>query len=293
MENGKITAKLQYIFFSAFIYQYGVSKVKEIFSMWKYGVMVAVTILCAGIYMLFLLPTKSIPIIPGVTEIRPASLLPVLFGLLFGPAGAWGSAIGNLGGDFFGTLSIGSAFGFVGNFMYAYIPYKLWNRLKPKFGEDNTPTINSAWKLAQFGIIAFIASTACAVIIAWGFEVLDWVGFSTLAVIITLNNSVITLLLGPIILPVLYSLAKKNKLLWTDIMHGKDISKPSGNRIHPLLVTTGSIGGLVIGLLAGHFISGQSLFGHQLLAAAGSGNLATALIILPFLTLIFYGSFNS
>jgi hypothetical protein len=76
-------------------------------------------------------------------------------------------------------------------------------------------------------------------------------------------------------------------------MHGKDISKPSGNRIHPLLITTGSIGGLVTGLLAGHFISGQSLFGHQLLAATGSGSLTTALIILPFLTLIFYGSFNS
>ncbi|HEX2947777.1 MAG TPA: QueT transporter family protein [Clostridia bacterium] len=265
---------------------------KEIFSMWKYGVMVAVTVLCAGIYMLLLLPTKAIPIIPGVTEIRPASLLPVLFGLLFGPAGAWGSAIGNLGGDLFGTLSIGSIFGFVGNFMYAYIPYKLWSRLKPKFGEDNTPTVNSAWKLAQFGIIAFIASAACAVIIAWGFELLGRIGFSTIAVIITLNNSVITLLLGPIILPILYRLAKKNKLLWTDIMSRKDISKPSDGRIHPLLVTTGSVGGLVIGLAAGYLVSGQSLLGHQLVTA-GSGNLITALIILPFLTLIFYGSFNS
>lgn len=73
---------------------------KEIVSMWKYSMMVAITVLCAGIYMLFLLPTKSIAIIPGITEIRPASLLPVVFGLLFGPAGAWGSAIGNLGGDF-------------------------------------------------------------------------------------------------------------------------------------------------------------------------------------------------
>lgn len=88
MENDKISAKLLYIFVSAFIYTYGVPIVKEIFSMWKYGIMVAITVLCAGIYMLFLLPTKSIPIIPGVTEIRPASLLPVIFGLLFGPAGA-------------------------------------------------------------------------------------------------------------------------------------------------------------------------------------------------------------
>jgi energy-coupling factor transport system substrate-specific component len=39
--------------------------------MWKYSTMVALTVLCAGIYMLFLLPFKSIPIIPGITEIRP------------------------------------------------------------------------------------------------------------------------------------------------------------------------------------------------------------------------------
>lgn len=175
--------------------------------------------------------------------------------------------------------------------MYAYIPYKLWSRLKPKYGEDNTPNVNSAWKLAQFGIIAFIASAACAVIIAWGFEVLDRVGFTTLAVIITLNNSVITLLLGPVFLPLLYSLAKRHRLLWSDIMHRKDISIPSDGRIQPLLLTTGSIGGLVTGIAAGCLISGQPLFGHQL-AAAGSGNLITALIILPFLTLIFYGSFN-
>jgi energy-coupling factor transport system substrate-specific component len=136
--------------------------VKEIIRMWKYSTMVALTVLCAGIYMLFLLPFKSIPIIPGITEIRPATLFPVIFGLLFGPAGAWGSAIGNLCGDFFGTLSIGSAFGFIGNFLYAFIPYKLWYHIKLRHGEDRTPTINSPWKLAQFGIISFIASTACA-----------------------------------------------------------------------------------------------------------------------------------
>ena len=69
---------------------------KEIVSMWKYSMMVAITVLCAGIYMLFLLPTKSIAIIPGITEIRPASLLPVVFGLYSArqahgalPSGTW------------------------------------------------------------------------------------------------------------------------------------------------------------------------------------------------------------
>jgi energy-coupling factor transport system substrate-specific component len=57
-----------------------------------------------------------------------------VFSILFGPAAAWGSAFGNLIGDFFGTLGLGSIFGFVGNFLYAYIPYRLWgvHRLSPK-----------------------------------------------------------------------------------------------------------------------------------------------------------------
>lgn len=265
---------------------------KEIVRMWKYSIMVALTVLCAGIYMLFLLPTKSIPIIPGVTEIRPASLLPVIFGLLFGPAGAWGSALGNLGGDFFGTLSIGSAFGFIGNFMYAYIPYKLWNHIKPRFGEDRTPNINTPWKLTQFGIISFISSTACAVTIAWGLDILNLASFSALAIIITLNNAVITLVLGPFILPLCYTIAKNKKLLWTDIMHPSDISRSSEDHRHPLMIAAGAIGGLVSGLVAGYIIAGQTILGHDI-STAGTGHPATALIVLPFLGMLFYGSFNS
>jgi energy-coupling factor transport system substrate-specific component len=266
--------------------------VKELVRMWKYSMMVATTILCAGTYMLFLVPTKSIAIIPGVTEIRPASLLPVIFGLLFGPAGAWGSALGNLGGDLFGTLSLGSIFGFVGNFLYAYIPYKLWYHIKQRHGEDRAPTINSPWKLARFGITGFVSSAACAITIAWGLDLLNLASFSTLSIIITLNNTVTTLLLGPVVLPLLYAFAKKNKLLWTDIMHPKDISRPSTDKVHPLMIISGAIGGLVSGSVAGYLIAGQAIFGHQI-TTASTGNIAVALIVSPFLIILFYGSLNS
>lgn len=265
---------------------------KEIVTMWKYSAMVALTVLCAGIYMLFLLPTKSIPVIPGVTEIRPASLLPVIFGLLFGPAGAWGSALGNLGGDFFGTLSAGSVFGFIGNFMYAYIPYKLWNHMRPAYGEDKAPTVNSIWKLAQFGIISFIACAACASTIAWGLDILNIASFSALAIIITLNNAVITLVLGPIILPLCYSLVKKKKLLWTDVMYPADISKSSCNNRYPIMIAAGAVGSLLSGLAVGYIIAGQTISGNHI-STAGTGHPATALIVLPFLVLLYYASFKS
>lgn len=254
--------------------------------------MVALTVLCAGIYMLFLLPSKSIPIIPGITEIRPATLFPVIFGLLFGPAGAWGSAIGNLGGDLFGTFTTGSIFGFIGNFLYAFIPYKLWYHIKTRHGEDRTPTINSPWKLTQFGITSFIASAACAVFIAWGLDVLKLASFTSLAIIITLNNAVITLILGPIVLPLAYSVAKKNKLLWTDVMHPKDISKPSADKLFPFMITAGSIGGLGAGLAAGYLLAGQTILGQQM-STVGVGSPTTAFIVLPFLIILCYGSFNA
>lgn len=265
--------------------------VKEIISMWKYNTMVALTVLCAGIYMLFLLPFKAIPIIPGITEIRPATLFPVLFGLLFGPAGAWGSAIGNLAGDLFGTFSIGSIFGFIGNFFFAYIPYKLWGKLEFISTYDRTPTINSARKLVEFGIVSLTASISCAVIIAWGLDVLKLVAFASLSVIITLNNTVITLLLGPIVLPAAYRFVKKSGLLWTDIMHVRDISKPNPDRINTFMVFTGSAGGLVFGLAICLLFTGQTFLG-QSMATYGSGSLIAGIGILPFLVVLFYGSIN-
>lgn len=265
---------------------------KELVTMWKYSTMVAITVLCAGIFMLFLLPFKSIQLIPGFAEFRPATLLPVLFGLLFGPAGAWGSAIGNFAADFFGTLSLGSIFGFVGNFLYAYIPYKIWRRKSFRHREDSLPTINTPWKLMKFGSASITASVACALIIAWGIDALKLVPFVALSTVITLNNAVITLLLGPIILPLIYKPVKKARLLWTDIMHHRDISKPGEDKNHLLMVYIGTFGGFAAGILLSLLFAGQVLLGVGI-STEGAGSLVVDLGLVPFLVLLFYGSFNA
>jgi hypothetical protein len=87
---------------------------KEVFTMWRYTQMVVLVALSAAIYAAVLIPFKGFPLVPGYIELRPANAFPIVFGLLFGPAGAWGAAIGNLIGDFFGTLTLGSVGGFVG-----------------------------------------------------------------------------------------------------------------------------------------------------------------------------------
>src|SRR2546425_690372 len=96
---------------------------RELFAMWSNTRMVVLTAICAALYAAILIPFKVVPLIPGITEFRPANAVPVVCSFLFGPAAAWGSAFGNLIGDFFGGLGPGDFFGFWANFLYGLVPY--------------------------------------------------------------------------------------------------------------------------------------------------------------------------
>ncbi|GFP28913.1 QueT transporter family protein, partial [Candidatus Hakubella thermalkaliphila] len=131
---------------------------KELFSMWKNTRMILLVALCAAVYAAVLIAFKAgIVIIPGITEIRPANILPIVFSLLFGPAAAWGTGVGNLIGDFLGgTLGPGSAFGFAGNFFLGYVPYKIWGQLFVlSSGEE--PRMRTARQWLEFIVIGFIS----------------------------------------------------------------------------------------------------------------------------------------
>src|SRR5262245_49297808 len=137
----------------------------EVFNMWKNTRMIILVAISAAIYAAGLIAFKGgIVIIPGITEVRPANVFPIIFGLMFGPAGAWGAAIGNAIGDIFGgTLGPGSIFGFIGNFFLGFIPYKMWGAT---FGlvpaSDMSQTTNSWRKLAAYLIITITSAAACA-----------------------------------------------------------------------------------------------------------------------------------
>jgi len=104
----------------------------EVFTLWRHTRMVVLVALIAALYAAILIPFKAIPIIPGFTEMRPANVVPVVCSILFGPAAAWGSAFGNLIGDVFGgTFGLGSIPGFFGNFLYGYLPYKVFEPISP------------------------------------------------------------------------------------------------------------------------------------------------------------------
>jgi energy-coupling factor transport system substrate-specific component len=252
--------------------------VREIFTMWRHTQMVVLVALSAAIYAAFLIVTQGLVIIPGFTNLRPGNVFPFVFGLLFGPAGAWGAAIGNLINDFFGTLGLGSIAGFVGNFFLGFLPYKMWGAFFRR-GENMEQNTNTGKKLVVYVAIAILASIICAVWIAWFNDLLGNVPFTVLASIISINNAIVGVILGPILLLVLYPRVKRWGLLWTEIMEPDEVPASRLQTVGNVLMWVGGIGALVVGLLLGS-------------AAGGApGGLGVGLGLIPFLICIVVASF--
>lgn len=263
---------------------------KEVIRMWSNTRMIILTALSAAIYAAFLIAFKGgLVIVPGITEVRPANVFPPVFGLLFGPAGAWGAAIGNLIGDIFGgTMGVGSIFGFFGNFFLGYVPYKMWGAtfgLVPK--DDVSQTVNNWKKLVAFELVSLISSAACAIIIAWYLDLAGIVPYAFLAITITINNFLAAVVLGPILLALFYPRVKRWNLIWTDIMSEDDVSKGFSISLGSILMIIGSLGGLILGILVAVGAAGQTVFGFS----GESGKAAVWLVVLPFLIIIVIAGF--
>ena len=250
---------------------------KEVFTMWRHTQMVVLVALSAAIYAAVLIPFKGFPIVPGYIELRPANAFPVVFGLLFGPAGAWGAAVGNLIGDFFGTLSLGSVGGFVGNFFLALLPYKMWSFFFRR-DENMETNVDSGKKFGVYIAVVILASAACAAIIAWWVDLLGFFPFLVFFALILFNNAIMGGVLGPILLLALYPRVKRWGLLWTEIMEPEEVSSSRLQRTGAILVWVGAIGAVVVGLIIG-------------LSEQAPGGLGIGLGLIPFLLLVLAGSF--
>jgi len=250
---------------------------KEVFTMWRHTQMVVLVALSAAIYAAVLIPFKGFPLVPGYIELRPANAFPIVFGLLFGPAGAWGAAIGNLIGDFFGTLSLGSVGGFVGNFFLALLPYKIWSAFFRR-DENMETNVDTGKKLGVYIAVVILASTVCAAIIAWLIDLLGFFPFVAFFALIFANNAIMGGVLGPILLLALYPRVKRWGLLWTEIMEPEEVSASRLQRTGTILVWVGAIGAVVAGLVLG-------------LTEQAPGGLGIGLGLVPFLLLILVGSF--
>ncbi len=220
---------------------------KAAFTMWKNKQMIILVVVCAAIYggaraILMI----DFPILaPEVMGMGAANLLPMLFGLLFGPAGAWGAAIGHLIGDL-GALTWKSLFDFVGIFLLGYLPYTMWTTLKPIADGQREAAAKNWRSWVLYILIALISSVASSTVVTTWLEALGFVPYTTLFVILIIVSVISALgsLMGGILFLALYGVIKKRLgLIWWAVMDEQAIGKPLAGTLGAWLVTVGALVG--------------------------------------------------
>ena len=153
----------------------------------------------AVIFIIEFVSNIFIPVIP-VLELGPGSALPPTLGLMFGPWGAVGAALGNL------TSNILAGYPpeiyiitFFIQFFYGYIPYKLWYTLD--IGEKiSSPRLDTVKNLIKFVVIMFINAIVMAGLLGFLMDatgLYDLVSLTTL--IYAVNNFDFSIMLGSLI----------------------------------------------------------------------------------------------
>jgi energy-coupling factor transport system substrate-specific component len=194
--------------------------------------MIVLIALCAALYVAILLPFKIATIVPGITEIRPGAALPVVFSIFFGPVAAWGAAIGNTIGDLLGgTIGPGTLFGFFGNFLYGFAPYRI---VRNYLGPNEQIFSSKGWIVFIFAIL--LASILCSFPIALGVDFLKIVPFSFLSNTIVLNNVIVSIVLAPILIRTLNKRIQRLGLSYTQLLDPSDISRPILGKLGPVIV---------------------------------------------------------
>ncbi len=257
----------------------------ELRAMWRNTRMVVLCVLSAALYAAVLIPFKVLPLIPGVTEVRPGNAIPVVCSFLFGPAAAWGSAIGNMIGDFFGGVGPGDVFGFFGNLVYGYIPYKIWTIIA---GADESPTNFTPRTITKYVGCCLAASVLCADLVGWGDNMLSLRPFWILGNVIIFNNMLAAIVLAPLILVAVYPRVHAGRLLYRDVMPElRERSKPA--RFAGVIML---VGGETGAWLTGNLISTGYWKPHFLPAmyAATPYDKSIAIVVSPFILLAFAGT---
>jgi energy-coupling factor transport system substrate-specific component len=225
--------------------------VHDLVRVWRSTRLIVLTAVSAALYAAVLIPFKAIPIIPGATEIRPANALPIVFSFLFGPAGAWGSAFGNLIGDTFGTLGPGTVFGFLGNLVYGYLPYRIWGA----WSAAPLPSGAAGW--TGYVAITTAASTACALVIGWGLHALGFVPFPILSGVILVNNIAMSAFLSPLLLRAIHPRVRRWGLVY------RPPAEPGGARVARRIAGVGAALAAASGVVAGHLVAGRTVAGIE------------------------------
>ncbi len=127
---------------------------------------ILIVLICCVTFFCITMPFKQIFTLTDATEIRPAEMLPPVFGMLFGFWGALGCAIGNLAADvIYGYDVVLSLISFMIQLFTSYLVYLLWYNTGKKSSDLLYPGFEKISKLAKFCVIVFISSAINAVLV--------------------------------------------------------------------------------------------------------------------------------
>lgn len=171
---------------------------REIFTVFRKKSAWGHMVLSAVVFFAIALPFRSLfTLLPGVTEIRPANMVPLVFGIQFGPAAAWGISIGNLISDILsGSHVFVCATGFVVNFFYTYIPYKLWYTLRLGKEPIHPIRLNTVQEIVKYILVVLIDSFVTTVSLSLIFEAAGFQSFSSSFPLLFFNNFDFAIILG-------------------------------------------------------------------------------------------------
>lgn len=165
----------------------------------RFGKKLIWMLVCAVVFFLVSMPFRRFFALMPMTEVRPASVLPPFFGLVFGFWGAIGAAAGNLAADLVSGYSIPLCLtGFVAQFLYGYVPYWLWHSFPLKGeGRAKLPRMDTTAHVVKYLLIVLADSAMVALLLGFllqVFGVSPILSASTL--ILFLNNLDFCILLG-------------------------------------------------------------------------------------------------
>jgi energy-coupling factor transport system substrate-specific component len=217
----------------------------DVFSAWSSTRKLVLIPMVAAIYAVaqIVLAPLSPVLIPGVLEFKLSNVLTMAFGVLFGPAGAWGVAFGNVVGDLFtGNFALGSVFGFLSTFVVAYVGYRAWALLRP-VPTVRRPPLNTVGAVVSYALAAVVAAAAAAVTLAWGLELLGIAPYHVIANVLLAN-----FVIGSWIGAAVYALLRTQ----VDGFVHDDVIEPGHERVRlgrigVALVSVGGVGGWLIG----------------------------------------------
>lgn len=211
--------------------------------------MIVLTAAVAALYASaeIVLQSAAIVIIPGVTAFEVSDVLTMLLGVLFGPAGAWGVAIGNVFGDLFtGGLGLGSGFGFLSSMAVAYVGFAMWRYFSQRWKFHEYPTTRRLRPVLTYLACGIPAAGASAVVLAWGLELLGIAPYKIISDTLV-ANFIIGNWAGAILFFLIYDRFRSMNLTWDSIMSEADQGASKLFPLGALLVMVGSYVGWPLG----------------------------------------------